>query len=281
MNIYHLFKNYQPSAFQPYDLKSYWLQYYKDKEDIQQYCIRDYQKLGFDWEALAIKKVFNYHEEDIKRMHQAAKLLEQALSQVEEKAKTFFHLSELPVVDAYIYHGLGNGAGSFMVWNHKPSLWFGLEKIVELNWDEHMKLFDLVAHEYTHFLHQSIGQRSLEPTLDFKETYLYKIYVEGLATYGESIFFGRDISMEAWHKNAKSIQDLLKSIFNEYYQSENEKIQNFFGDWYPVEGIIEAGYFLGLEWVQKMMKETSFDILCQWPKSTIFRSIKQYLQLEE
>lgn len=223
-----------------------WFNFMEKHESVRRLCINDYKEQGYNWRDIAYERVFNYDKEFVERMTVTSKILEEVITSMKEKLNSFFKL-EREDTAIIIYHGLGNGAGWVTTFNGRPAIYLGIEKIVELGWDKKQKLKDLVAHEYGHLVHMQIRKEPLAPYSDFKRKTVFKMYTEGVATYCECIFNGREISSPQWYSNAQSNIKALKSEFIKRLNEKSKDCEDFFGDWNPVLGISEAGYFLGLK----------------------------------
>lgn len=272
--IKNYFNDFSPKSFEPDDLLEEWLAYMSHYPLLKTYCIEDYSK---DWQKIATEKVFTYDRLSFIRMKEVGFLLEEIIQHIQSKAKEFFDCKNIDDIDWIIYHGLGNGAGGYTSLGDKNVILFGLEKILDLEWDKDKKLNDLVAHEYSHYIHETIRASSLESHQDFKTDMIYRLYVEGLATFGESIMYGRHKSMPDWYDQCLKKEKLLKVKFKRLLNNEKKDILHFFGDWYPVENLIEAGYFLGLRMIEQWLKASSLQDIMKAPYREINQMFDDYM----
>ena len=259
MKLINLYKGYE-TVFNikksVLDRQDAWVEFMSKDINVRQQCIDDYIEQGLDWKEVSLNSVFIYDKKFVDRMNRASVLLERIVLDMRSKLSSFYKL-ELEDTIIVIYHGLGNAAGWATTYEGKPAIYLGVEKIVELGWDSKSKLEDLVSHEYGHLVHMDIRKESLEPFTDFRRKMIYRTYTEGVATYCESIYNGREISSPMWYQEAIKKEELLKKEFMRRLDSESENITDFFGDWYPVLGLIEAGYFLGLNVIKSLLKTLS------------------------
>jgi len=56
----------------------------------------------------------------------------------------------------------------------------------------------------------------------------------------------------------------------------NESARDFFGDWLSVNGLSDAGYYLGCEFVKHLWKEHSLRELAGMDTDTVYRLFCQY-----
>lgn len=272
--IINYFNDFSPQTFKANDLLDKWLDHIKKYPLLKTYCIEDYSD---GWKEIALKRVFTYDESIFLRMKKVAILLHQIIEHIQSKAKAFFDCEEIADIDWIIYHGLGNGAGGYTRLGSKNVILFGLEKIVDLKWDNEKKLNDLVAHEYSHYIHEAMRGSSLESHQDFQTDMIYRMYVEGLATFGERIMYGRHKSMSDWYIKCLEKESLLKLRFNRLLRDESNDLLHFFGDWYPVENLIEAGYFLGMRMIEKWLKTSSIKKIMKAPYIEIKQAYDDYM----
>lgn len=273
-NVLNAFKDYQPYRYDSLSLLNYWLTYMEQYPDLKTYCQDDYQD---KWKEVALEKVFKYDEKDLLRMKKAQEILFSTIDSFDVKAKDFFGVDALPAIDWIIYHGLGNGAGGYTTINGQKKITFGLEKIVSLNWDSQIKLEDLLAHEYSHYFHEHMRGEALDGPLDFYHHNIFRLYVEGLATYAENMIHGRKKSMPDWYENCLVKEQRLKQLFLDHLQKHHQDITHMFGDWYPVLGEIETGYFLGMLMIESWHQEFSLVSIMKAPLKTIENRVLQYL----
>jgi hypothetical protein len=274
-NVINAFNDYHPIKYDALSLLNYWLTYMNQYPNLKTYCQEDYQD---QWKDIALEKVFNYDQKDFLRMKKAQDILLSTIHSFDHKAKLFFGVDTLPIIDWIIYHGLGNGAGGYTNINGKKTIVFGLEKIVELGWDSQIKLEDLLVHEYSHYFHEHIREQSLETPLDFYHQYIFRLYVEGLATYAEKMMHGREVSMPDWYDNCLKKEQKLKQTFINHLMNHNKDIQHMYGDWYPVLGEIETAYFLGMQMIKLWHKEVSIKTIMKASLDTIEDRVLKYLE---
>jgi hypothetical protein len=274
-NVLNAFKDYQPYRYDSLSLLNYWLTYMNQYPNLKTYCQDDYQD---KWKEVALERVFNYNQKDILRMKKAQEILLSTIDSFDVKAKKFFRVDSLPSIDWVIYHGLGNGAGGYTIINGQKKIMFGLDKIVSLSWDLKNKLEDLLAHEYSHYFHEFVRCQSLEPQLDFYRHYIFRLYVEGLATYAEQMMHGRKKSMPVWHHNCLEKEQKLKQLFLNHLEMDDQDIHYMFGDWYPVLGEIETAYFLGMRMIESWHQEASLISIMKASYITIEDRVLQYLK---
>ncbi|MBU1019988.1 MAG: hypothetical protein KJ847_02135 [Firmicutes bacterium] len=255
LNCYEGFQKVYDDNLNNKELQEVWFQFMEKYEYVRRLCIDDYIKQGYDWRKVAFDRVFNYNFEFVSRMNSTSKVLENIVISMQNKLNDFFKLDRDDTV-IIIYHGLGNAAGWVTAFKGRPAIYLGLEKIVELDWDNQSKLEDLISHEYGHLVHMEL-RGTLSPYFDFKRKMIFRMYTEGVATYCESIFNGREKSTPEWYNKCLQLESELKIEFMTRLNNETSNSEDFFGDWNPVLGINEAGYFLGLQIIKRLLRKMS------------------------
>lgn len=238
-----------------------WYTCMKQYENLRNMCINDYTIEGYDWREIAYNKVFNYNLDYFVRMDKTTELISEITDTIENKLDDFYSDKYFePTI--IVYHGLGNAAGWATEYMGNQTILLGVEKIVELNWDNKSKIEDLISHEIGHIIHQQIRKEPLDIYDDFGRKYIFRLYTEGVATYCENLLNGRRKATPDWYEKALRNESQVKQEFLKKYHSNDYTIIDFFGDWNPILGIPEAGYFLGLRVVEKLIEELSlFEIM--------------------
>ncbi len=253
INCYEGYQNVYDENMSNQELQEIWYQFMEKYEHLRNLCIDDYSKQGYDWRNVASDRVFNYNFEFVRKMNSTSKALENIIISMENKLNDFFKLKREDTI-IIIYHGLGNGAGWVTPYKGRPAICLGVEKIVELGWDNQSKLESLVSHEYGHLVHMEV-RGLLSPYVDFRRKMIFRMYTEGVATYCESIFKGREKSTPDWYNKCLILEPKLKLEFLKRLNNQSSNCEDFFGDWNPVLGLNEAGYFLGLQIIKRMVKK--------------------------
>ncbi len=130
-------------------------------------------------------------------------------------------------------------------------------------------------------MHQEVRGENLEPFQDFFRKNIFRLYTEGLATYAEMIFNGREKIEKNWYESATLVKNQLKKEFLKRLRNHDETCNDFFGDWYPVMGITEAGYFLGSEIIKKIIGDYHISDIMKLEYSEIEKLFLNYLQEDE
>ncbi|HPW52941.1 MAG TPA: hypothetical protein PLI19_01255 [Erysipelotrichaceae bacterium] len=165
-----------------------------------------------------------------------------------------------------LYLGLCNGAGWVFEHSGKTFVLLGLEKIFELHLDDPVKMRELIYHELGHVYQSQYG--TLNRKLDNRaDELLWQLYTEGIAVYfQESItndFSFYHQKSDACREGLQSMLPQLKRDFKKDLQQMNDRFsQRYFGDWVSYNGYADAGYYLGLKFVEYLSQKKPFnDIL--------------------
>ncbi len=231
-----------------------WKAYYKELE-LYNKCTEDYIEEGYDIKEIVNSKVFVYSEAEIDRMYKTIEIIKRKYPSIQKSLCELFEDASLDV-EVVIYHGLGNGAGWADSYGEKKAILLGVEKIVELGWDSEEKLTSLMAHEFAHLAHEKMRGHNLM-IYEGREGDIFRMYIEGYATYFEDNFFSRTITMPEWVKSCKELEKELKLAYLEVLKGKRES-KHFYGDWFTTFDIPDTGYFLGLQFVKTMLDKYSY-----------------------
>lgn len=166
-------------------------------------------------------------------------------------------------MDIILYLGLCNGAGWATALDGRNAILLGIEKIIELDWQNEADMQALIFHEIGHIWHKTYGV--LYPKTQSKgEESLVQLYQEGIAMVCEHILCQDN---NYYHQNKNDwltwCKDNKLEIKQEYLNriDNNISTQDFFGDWCNYKGHSDVGYYLGCEFVKHLQQHYSlFDI---------------------
>lgn len=136
-------------------------------------------------------------------------------------------------VEIVLYLGLCNGAGWVTEIFGQTKILLGIEKIIELKWDNENKMNGLIYHELGHVYQKRYGV--LDRTFDsLADTFLWQLFTEGIAMYFEQLLIG-DFSYYhqddgKWLKYYDSHLGQLKKDFLIDLDTMNLQNQRYFGD---------------------------------------------------
>ncbi|QIB26721.1 hypothetical protein [Caloranaerobacter azorensis] len=238
----------------------------------------DYALNGYDWREIARTRVFNNTNKDYKKMIQAYNNILQIIDGINKKVFDIFNLDlELNIV---LYHGLCNSAGWVDRYNGKRAILYGIDKIAELKWHTVEKLEPLIAHELCHVIHFELrGEDDLPKEVE-KSKYnigIWRIYEEGFAQFYQNKLLGKDVDSRGkeWIERCNDKKNDLKRLYEQALREDGAK--RFFGDWFEVLGINDAGYFLGAELIKRLEQKYSINKLAQLSFDMIEKEVLDYL----
>ncbi|WP_069650112.1 hypothetical protein [Caloranaerobacter ferrireducens] len=239
----------------------------------------DYDLNGYNWREIAKSKVFNNTKKDYEKMMQAYNNILQIINGINKKVFDIFNLDlELNIV---LYCGLCNSAGWVDRYNGKRAVFYGIDKIAELEWHTIEKLDPLIAHELCHVIHFELrGEDDLPKEVE-KNKYnigIWRIYEEGFAQFYQNKLLGKDVDSRGkeWLKKCNDKKNDLKKLYEQALKEE-EGTKRFFGDWFKILGVSDAGYFLGAELIKKLDQKYSIKDLAQLNFSIIEKEVLDYL----
>lgn len=278
MIVTDLFSEYRTS-FTELDSKEhkleYWYNYMERDIEIRDKCIDDYVTEGYDWKKIAEQKVFVYDDKDLARMHLLPENILEICKDINLNSILVTQDEDISVV---IYHGIGNGAGWATTHKNKPSILLGVEKIVELGWENKITLTNLIAHEYAHLLHNSFRHDiTFQIDSDYKR-YIFKLYYEGFATYYENFFFGREKSDLEWYKKCVTNYEDIKKEYLVRLENNPISCLDFYGDWYKIFGISDTGYFLGSKLIEFLLENFKIEIIMCFTEHDIITNTLAFLR---
>lgn len=162
-------------------------------------------------------------------------------------------------LDIILYLGLCNGAGWSTTLDGRDAILLGIEKIIELNWQNEDNMQGLIFHEIGHIWHKTHG--NLYPlTHSNGEKSLVQLYQEGIAMVCEQILCRDD---NHYHQDKNGWLDWCvtnkSEIKYEYLKriKDNKSTQDFFGDWCNYKNHSDVGYYLGCEFVKYLKQQYS------------------------
>ncbi len=214
----------------------------------------------FDKDILPFLNTAGQSTGKLQEAHEAFVALTEDLEQV--IARELQTELDLTVV---FYLGLCNGAGWVVDIGGKTHILLGIEKIVELDWQDRASMAALLYHELGHAWHFAVRERVLgqekEPQTQ-KEAALWQLYTEGVAMYCEQRLSGDDVfstrDRDGWFSWCQTEET---ANFGAYLQrvEDEESVQDFFGDWARYRGRPDVGYYLGCAMVKKALQQYSVE----------------------
>ncbi len=175
--------------------------------------------------------------------------------------------------DVVLYLGLCNGAGWVMDINVRYVVMLGIEKIIELGWEDKKSLCGLIYHELGHVYQMQHGILEQESESTEKD-FVWQLLVEGIAMcfeqelVGDSDFYHQDTN--GWKTWCDGHFEQILSDFNADLPTMSYQNQRWFGDWVKYRGHGDVGYYLGARFVRFLMKEYSFGEIVNLDIDTVY-----------
>jgi uncharacterized protein YjaZ len=203
------------------------------------------------------------------------------LDGLEERVKKTFQIElEINVV---IYCGLCNSAGWVTTYGGRRAVLLGIDKIAELGWHTMEKIEPLISHELCHVIHFEIrGEDDLDIAIE-KNRYnrgIWSIYEEGFAQFYQQKLSGdgSDSRGTEWYENCVKNFSGLKKLYSEALYDSEKGTKEFFGDWFKVLGISDAGYFLGAELIKGLNLKYTIKEIAALEFQEIQREVMDFLK---
>lgn len=258
-----------------------WEDYHKNKfPELEKKCKDYYEVDGYNWNDVAITKVFNRRQEDYSFMMEAYNNILDIFLDIDKRVKEIFSIDlDINIV---IYVGLCNAAGWVDEYEGKRAMLFGIDKIAELRWETKEQLDSLVSHELCHVVHYYIRGEVI-PKWAEKNKYnngIWNIYEEGFAQYYENKLSKSqfDSRGENWIEICKEKERELKKLYIEALKNEERGTCEFYGDWFKVLGISDAGYYLGAKLIESLNEKYDINSIAKMECEDIEKEVMGFLR---
>ncbi len=233
-----------------------------------------------DWRSVAVRRVFPRLAERLGRIPKVRQRLLAALPRSVARVEDALGL-DLPVT--FVLHvGLGCGAGWATAWDGRPAVLLGLESAAELGWTDAGSATALLVHELAHLAHgRRRGPRS-RPAPGARDRSWESLYTEGFATRVELVLAAPELRRARspklrWAAACAARQPRLARRFLRAADAGGPT-RAFFGSWYRVEGLAEAGYYLGSEVVRRWEAQADWRAIAGWPDGLVRRRARPILR---
>ena len=182
--------------------------------------------------------------------------------------------------DLVLYLGLCSGAGWVTTVRGRTTILFGIEKILELNWQDTDAMTALIYHELGHVYQAQYGV--LERACDsLPDQFLWQLFTEGIAMVFEQELVG---SPEFYHQYGPEWKrwcdghaELLRRSFRDDLGTMTRANQRYYGDWVRFEGHGDTGYYLGARFVRFLLRSDSFDRLIRYDPDAVRKAYERFL----
>lgn len=184
-------------------------------------------------------------------------------------------------VDLVLYVGLCNAAGWVTKMNGKDVILLGVEKILELNWQDEDSMYGLIYHELGHVYHKQYGVFN-QCSDDNKQNFVWQLFTEGIAMYFEQVLVN---DLNYYHQNKNGWREWCDNHFKQILADFHTDLptmtrcnQKYFGDWVSYCGRGDVGYYLGAKLVQRLCNKYQFAQLINMKIDDVY---KLYLEFAE
>ncbi len=243
-------------------------------------CLDDMREVlaaGYSWETDFLP-VLNAVARDGDKREQVIASFHRVTDRLEERIVERF--GRAPDAELVLYLGLCSGAGWVTEIEKKHVVLFGIEKIMELNWQGLDAMIGLVYHELGHVYQDCFGvlRRESEAMAD---QMLWQLFTEGIAMVFEQEIVGDPDAFHqydpAWKQWCAENLGRLKRAFAEDLPSMTHQNQRYFGDWVRFEGQGDTGYYLGARFVRFLMEHEDFDQMIGWELPEVKAGFERFL----
>ena len=182
------------------------------------------------------------------------------------------------VVDIVLYVGLCNAAGWVTNINGRDVILLGMEKILELNWQDEDSMCGLIYHELGHVYHKQYGLFR-QHSDDNRQKFVWQLFTEGIAMYFEQVLVN---DLNYYHQNRDGWKEWCDNHFQQILEDFNAELptmtrstQRYFGDWVNYCGRGDVGYYLGTKLVRYLRDKYCFEQLINMEIEDVY---KEYLE---
>lgn len=186
-------------------------------------------------------------------------------------------------VDVVLYLGLCNAAGWVTEINGRTVILLGIEKILELGWQDEDSICGLIYHELGHVYHKQHGIFA-EDCKDRKIQFVWQLFAEGVAMYFEQLLVGDTNyyhqDKDGWLSWCDAHFEQIAADFDSDLPTMTRANQKYFGDWVSYLGKGDVGYYLGAKFVHFLRKEYDFEQIIKMNTDEIFKEYLAFVKAE-
>lgn len=231
---------------------------------------------SFTWREVAEERVLPYVEERYPLMLKARNNLLRYIPEIHERSMERLGMG-FPV--SFVLHvGIGS-AGWAHFYEGRRAVLHDLDMMAQERWVHGDTIKGLVAHELGHHYHLDLRERKGQKN---GHGPLWDIYEEGTAQRCEHII----LKKENWHM--KDIGDdwlgycevNIGYLAGKYlrWMEEGKNTNEFFGNWFEIDGYSMVGYYLGHEVIKKLEGSYGLDEISVFPLKKMEREVKRILE---
>ena len=247
----------------------------------KKFCLKDMHECfesGYSWEKDFVP-VLNAVVGDPDICNEIVTSFHRVANNLEEKIIKRFGKSI--DADIFLYLGLCNGAGWVTEINGRTTILLGVEKILELHWQDIDFMNALIIHELGHVYHTQYGisHRNIEFRTN-QDQFLWQLFREGVAMVFEHEILD---DPEYYHQDNSGWKDwcddhfeYIRESFSKDMEVMNRDNQRYFGDWVDFEGYSDVGYYLGTRFIQYLLRLDSFDNIIRYNIETVREKYKGF-----
>lgn len=185
-------------------------------------------------------------------------------------------------IDLVLYLGLCNAAGWVTNINGRDTILLGIEKIIELNWQDIDSMHGLIYHELGHVYHKQYGCLKQQSN-DSNRNFVWQLFTEGIAMYFEQVLVGDFTyyhqNVNGWTEWCESNFSRIVNDFNNDLSTMNRMNQRYFGDWVNYYNHSDVGYYLGTRFVHWLVHQFRLIELINLDMNTIYDYYLQFVTM--
>lgn len=246
------------------------------KEDMQEYL--DSGEFTFEKDFLPIINTVNNHP--------SLGLVQDSFSKATENLnlRIMDCFGKELEVEIVLYLGLCNAAGWVTNINGKDTVLLGVEKIIELNWQDIDSMYGLIYHELGHVYHKQYGilDQFCEDNI---QNFVWQLFIEGIAMYFEQMlvndfnYYHQDVN--GWKEWCDSHFCQIIKDFNNDLSAMDKLNQRYFGDWVNYYGQGDVGYYLGTKFVHYLVNKYDFMHLINLKIDDVFKLYLEFVDEQQ
>ncbi len=259
----------------PFDLAA-WQRYAESiSPELARKCLEDTEKYSFEQQVLPVLQASLDKPEKLRELRAS---FCSAVEALRLNAPSLF--GGEPNITIVLYLGLCNAAGWASKLEGSPAILLGIEKIIELDWCGEAAMKALLFHELGHLWHEFL-RGPLEDWENERQRAVLQLYVEGIAMVcqqrlaGEPELFHQDKG--GWLAWCRENESEIKAAYRERLEA-GESIQDFFGDWVRFRGQPDVGYFLGRQFVRRLLERYTLPGAAKLPYGVLEKELVDFLE---
>lgn len=110
---------------------------------------------------------------------------------------------------------------------------------------------------------------------------IWYLYEEGFAQFFQYKLLDKEVDSRGkeWFDICRANERQLKNLYLKALFDEEKGTQDFFGDWFKVLGISDAGYYLGTEFIRRLNTQYNIEYIAKMQFEEIENEVNKFLKV--